>query len=288
MLFCRKIIDMGKYFNIAAAGVLALLMVLLLYQASLTKRYRSLYYKARQNVEAYQAANSDLQETSKLYRMSMDDLRASKDKLDRKILEIVDSLKIKDKRIEGLQYQSSTASRVDTLVFMNTVFVENLKIDTLVGDEWYTMKLHMQYPSEVVVSPTFNSEQYVVINTKIFRKYAVYKGRRFLFFIPASPNIPYTTIYQSLDSSFNTRITIIIKWLLASVTVPNPHSIKYETASDVVLRCGPYFAILFASFLTTGASKFTIAASYPLITDMTDCDKASFLFTASKPLLHVV
>jgi hypothetical protein len=166
MLLCRKIIDMGKYFNIAAAGVLALLMVLLLYQASLTKRYRSLYYKARQNVEAYQAANSDLQETSKLYKMSMDDLRASKDKLDRKILEIVDSLKIKDKRIEGLQYQSSTASRVDTLVFMDTVFVENLKIDTLVGDEWYTMKLHMQYPSEVVVSPTFNSEQYVVINTK--------------------------------------------------------------------------------------------------------------------------
>ena len=166
MFLCRKMTDMGKYFNIAAAGILALLMVLLLYQASLTKRYRSLYYKARQNVEAYQAANSDLQETSKLYRMSIDDLRASKDRLDRKILEIVDSLKIKDKRIESLQYQSSTASRVDTLVFMDTVFVENLKIDTLVGDEWYTLKLHMQYPSEVIVSPTFNSEQYVVINTK--------------------------------------------------------------------------------------------------------------------------
>lgn len=160
---------MEKYLNLSLVGGIGVLLVLLLYQASVTKKYRSLYYKERQNVEAYQSVNSSLQESVIQYRESMDELRASKDALDQKILNIVDSLKIKDKRIKEVQYQTSVIEKTDTLHLRDTVFIDRVSIDTIIGDAWYTMKVGLYHPSKVVVSPSFKSEQYVVIHNS--RKY---------------------------------------------------------------------------------------------------------------------
>lgn len=157
---------MKKYLYIMLASVVLLMVGLLGYQNHEVKKYKSLYDKELQNVEAYRASNSGLEGEIREYKMTMDDLRASKDSIDRKLAKVVDELKIKDKRIEYLQYQTSQASKTDTVKMSDTIFVNDLRVDTLMGDQWYKLRLQLNYPSMIIVTPTFNSEKYVVIDTK--------------------------------------------------------------------------------------------------------------------------
>ena len=130
------------------------------------KKYKNLYYISQQNVEAYQIENSDANNKLRQYQLTIDELRCSNDSIDKKMLKVVDELKIKDKKIEALQYQQSEISKVDTIIFKDTLFQEGIKIDTAIIDPWYSLELSLKYPSEIKVSPTFKNEQYVIINTK--------------------------------------------------------------------------------------------------------------------------
>lgn len=157
---------MKKYLYIVFFTLAVSFIGLFCHQKSELKKYKNLYDKELQNVEAYQAANSGLGDNIRQYQMTMDDLRTSKDSLDRKLVKVVEGLKIKDKKIEYLQYQAKTIHKTDTIQMSDTIFVPEAHVDTLIGDKWYNLKLKLDYPSTIVASPTFNSEQYVVINTK--------------------------------------------------------------------------------------------------------------------------
>jgi hypothetical protein len=148
---------------IAIIGLLFLGGIILFKQY---KKYKNLYYISQQNVEAYQIENSDSNNKLRQYQLTIDELRCSNDSIDKKLLKVVDELKIKDKRIEALQYQQSEISKVDTIIFKDTLFQEGIKIDTAIIDPWYSLELSLKYPSEIKVSPTFKNEQYVIINTK--------------------------------------------------------------------------------------------------------------------------
>lgn len=157
---------MKKYLYIILFTLITFFIGLFIHQKNELAKYKRLYDKELQNVEAYQAANSGLKGSIRQYQMTMDDLKASKDSLDKKLIEVVESLKIKEKRVEYVQYQTKVINKTDTIQLSDTVFVPETHIDTTLGDEWYTMNLKLDYPSKITTSPTFNSEQYVVINTK--------------------------------------------------------------------------------------------------------------------------
>ncbi len=134
-----------------------------------SKKYKELYYKELQNVEAYKNDNSQLKETAIQYQMTIDNLLYSKDSIDQKIVSVMNELKIKDNKVKELQYQLTQATRTDTVRLTDTIFKENTSIDTTFGDKWYNMHLKLQYPSTVITSPTFNSEQFVYIyTTKVY------------------------------------------------------------------------------------------------------------------------
>ena len=157
---------MKKYLYAILLAVILLFAGTYSYQRSELKKYKGLYNKELQNVEAYRLSNSGLEDNIRQYQMTMDDLRASKDSVDRKLTDVIDELKIKDKKIEYLQYQTKTIHKTDTIQVPDTIFVPEAHVDTLLGDKWYSLRLQLNYPSTIVASPTFNSEQYVVINTK--------------------------------------------------------------------------------------------------------------------------
>ena len=157
---------MKKYIYTAIALFLIFLGGLFYYQKIEIEKYKSLYDKELQNVEAYRNSNAGLEGEIREYKMTMDDLRASKDSIDIRLTEVDDELKIKDKKIEYLQYQVKVAHKTDTIQIPDTIFVPEAHVDTLIGDKWYNLRLRLDYPSTIVASPTFNSEQYVVINSK--------------------------------------------------------------------------------------------------------------------------
>lgn len=157
---------MKKYLYLALISIVLFIGVFIAYQRAELAKYKELYSKELQNVEAYRASNSGLEKDIREYAMSIDDLRASKDSLDRKLANTIDQLKIKDKNIEYLQYQVKTIQKTDTIALIDTIFVPETNLDTLLKDKWYSLRLQLNYPSTIVASPSFTSEQHVVINTK--------------------------------------------------------------------------------------------------------------------------
>lgn len=157
---------MKDYGYIIAVSVVLFASGLFLHQRKLIRDYKNLYNKELQNVEAYRIDNSGLKDDARQYQMTIDDLKSSNDSIDKKLVEMVEELKIKSNKIQYMQYQTKTIYKTDTLQLKDTLFLPKAHLDTLIGDKWYSLRLKLDYPSTVVASPVFNSEQYVIINTE--------------------------------------------------------------------------------------------------------------------------
>ena len=157
---------MKDYGYIIAVSVVLFASGLFLHQRKLIRNYKNLYNKELQNVEAYRIDNSSLKDDARQYQMTIDDLKSSNDSIDKKLVEMAEELKIKSNKIQYMQYQTKTIYKTDTLQLKDTLFLPKAHLDTLIGDKWYSLRLKLDYPSTVVASPVFNSEQYVIINTE--------------------------------------------------------------------------------------------------------------------------
>lgn len=157
---------MNKYIFISILALIYLILTVIDCQSNELAKYKSMYEKELQNVEAYKADNSGLEGKIRQYQMTINDLRASKDTLDRKLVEVVDGLKVKDKQIQYLQYQATTAHRTDTISIKDTIFTKEIFLDTVLQDNWYKLQIGLRYPSGIIVSPTFISEKTIVVNSK--------------------------------------------------------------------------------------------------------------------------
>lgn len=157
---------MRKYMYLALILVLSALLVRGYKIYNDAQRYKGLYNKEKQNVEAYENLNSSLNKDIKEFQLTIDELRNSKDSINRELASQIEARKIKDKTVQSIQYTTSIASKTDTIVLTDTIFKRPVDVDTIVGDEWYNLKLGLKYPSTIITQPTFKSEKYVVIHTK--------------------------------------------------------------------------------------------------------------------------
>lgn len=157
---------MRKYIYLSLAVGLAILFGTLFKTCSDLRKYKDLYTRELTNVEAYDRLYSEMEEQIREFKFTMDELRTSKDSINQRLLRTVDSLKIKDKNVQYLQYNTSIIQKTDTIVLQDTIFKKPVDIDTVVGDAWYSMKLGLKYPSTIITEPTFKSEKQVIISTK--------------------------------------------------------------------------------------------------------------------------
>lgn len=119
------------------------------------------------NQKAFIAENSLLKEENRVFKFTIEQLNHYNDSILQKMNEVRKELKIKDKDLKQMQYLLSEAQKKDTVVFRDTLFREpTLKIDTLLGDRWYQMKLGLRYPSTITTEPKFVSEKYIIVNYK--------------------------------------------------------------------------------------------------------------------------
>lgn len=157
---------MKKYIYISLAIGLVILFTALFKTYSDLQKYKELYNRELLNVEAYDRLHSNMEEEIREFKMTIDELRTSKDSINQRLLKTVDSLKIKGKNVQYLQYNTSIIQKTDTIVMQDTIFKQPVDIDTVVGDSWYKMKLGLKYPSTIVTEPSFKSEKQVIISTK--------------------------------------------------------------------------------------------------------------------------
>ena len=135
---------------------------------------------AMANLKAYDKELGYSKEKSTALQLTIDQLKYYQDSIVRKLDETRKDLKIRDKRLQSMQYVESSFTRVDTLVLRDTLFKEPfLALDTLFGDDWYSVRLGLKYPSMIVLSPKFKSEKHIIVSTK---KETVNPPKKFFLF----------------------------------------------------------------------------------------------------------
>lgn len=117
------------------------------------------------NEKAFMMENSILKDKNRVFQLTVEQLEYSNDSLFVKMNEVREELKIKDKDLKQMQYLLSEAQKKDTIVFRDTIFRDPLvRVDTLLGDKWYQLKLGLRYPSTIITEPKFVSEKYIIVD----------------------------------------------------------------------------------------------------------------------------
>lgn len=163
---------------------ISILMVILfvsIYALFSTKRSTDKKWKeAVENIKAYSELFSNSENRNRAFKLTIDQLKNSNDSIFQELNEARKELKVKDSKLKSLQYVSSSFFKVDTITLRDTIFRDShVNIDTLLSDEWYSVKIGLKYPSTVTVEPTFKSIKYIVVSAK---KETVNPPKRFFLF----------------------------------------------------------------------------------------------------------
>lgn len=117
------------------------------------------------NQKAFIAENSSLKEENRVFKFTVEQLNYYNDSILQKMNDVRKELKIKDRDLKQMQYLLSEAQKKDTVIFRDTLFRDPLiKVDTLLGDRWYQMKLGLRYTSTIITEPKFISEKYIIVD----------------------------------------------------------------------------------------------------------------------------
>lgn len=118
------------------------------------------------NNKAYQTELQGAKEESYMYKLSNEQLRYFNDSITQKLKEAREKVKIKEKNVIQYQYINTVTTKIDTVEFTDTIFKNNVSIDTVIGDEWYNVDLKLRFPDSLIMNPKFKNETIVLISSK--------------------------------------------------------------------------------------------------------------------------
>ena len=122
--------------------------------------------EATTNIKACELENSVLKDNTIEFQYTIEQLNHSKDSLNQKINKLRKDLKIKDKDIQKLQYVLSENQKKDSIIIHDTLFIEKVKIDTTLSDNWSKLHLQLEFPNKVVTEYSFKNESLVTTYLK--------------------------------------------------------------------------------------------------------------------------
>lgn len=118
------------------------------------------------NQKAYVKENSILKKDAILFKFTVEQLNYYNDSILSEMKKVQKDLKIKDDQLKAIYYLNSQASKKDTVIFRDTLFRDPyLRIDTIIGDMWYSENLSLRYPDTIITNPKFISDKYIILNT---------------------------------------------------------------------------------------------------------------------------
>lgn len=154
-----------KYIKIIT-GILSLISL----SVYLYAKYNSIINELsilRNNEKAFIFENYNIKNESRVFKLTIDQLEYFNDSLLRELDNVRKELKIKDNKLKQLQYIKSTVSKVDTVIYTDTIFSNSIvELDTVIQDRWYKNELKLKYPNTIIVKPSFISEKFIIINYK--------------------------------------------------------------------------------------------------------------------------
>lgn len=121
---------------------------------------------ATNNNKAYELERDSLKNNVIQFQFTVEQLNHSNDSLLNRLNETRKKLKIKDKEINELQYFASVNSKRDTIYLnhVDTIFQRGVALDTLIGDDWSSLAIHVEYPNLLDVDYSFKNSTIVLMH----------------------------------------------------------------------------------------------------------------------------
>lgn len=160
-------------------GLIVLLVCSLIYMVHQNRTLTAKYETSIENIKAYDSQLSGLNNSNKVFKLTIDQLNYFKDSILIKMNEVRKELNIKDSKIKQMQYQLSHIEKPDSIILKDTIFVESFKLDTIIGDEWANTYLIMKYPNYIKFTPKFKLESFLFVESK---KETVNPPKKFFLF----------------------------------------------------------------------------------------------------------
>lgn len=158
---------MKKYIYIGITVVIVLLALALGYNITNSKSLEKKWKEAIENVKAYSQQYSTSEKNTRALKLSVEQLESSNDSILQELDSARKELKIKNSKLQSLQYVSSSFARADTITLVDTLFKDRgISIDTTLSDEWYSVRVGLSYPSTIAIKPEFKSIKNIVVSTK--------------------------------------------------------------------------------------------------------------------------
>ena len=110
--------------------------------------------------------NNSLKEENRVYKYTVEQLSYYNDSILHKMDSIRHRLDVKNNELVSMQYLQSKAVKRDTIYFNDTVFCNNIMLDTLIRDNWYSIELELQHPNIIYIQPSFTSEKFIITSKK--------------------------------------------------------------------------------------------------------------------------
>lgn len=152
------------YISIAAVFITLSACVAFLYERN--SRLKKKLSESNNNVNAYELFNSELKDSVLVLNYTIDALNNSVDSINQKMNAVRKELRVKDKELESISRLVMTSSKKDTVTLRDTVFMKDMRVDTLLTDNnWYRLALTLEYPNKIAVHPEFNSDTYIIVSS---------------------------------------------------------------------------------------------------------------------------
>lgn len=156
-----------KYICACAITIIIVLTTLLSFNIHSKNSIERKWKDAMENVKSYSEQISNSENKNRAFKVTINQLKCSKDSIFKELNNTRNELSIKDSKLRNLQCISSEFTKADTITLPDTVFNDTqIDIDTLLSDEWYSMKVKMKYPSTVIVKPEFRSIKHIIVSTR--------------------------------------------------------------------------------------------------------------------------
>lgn len=124
------------------------------------------YSTSIENIKAYDAELSGLTNDTKVYKLTIEQLNYFNDSITKKMNEVRKELGIKDSKIKQMQYELSHIGKSDSLTLPDTIFVNSFKLDTIMGDKWFSNRIQLSYPNLISSSVSFKSEKFCFVQLR--------------------------------------------------------------------------------------------------------------------------
>lgn len=147
--------------------ILITLFSTLYIQYNKIQRLNSELSTATANISAYDSQLSKAKGDLMGLRLTVEQLDYFNDSIIIELNETRKKLKIKDKELNSMLYIKETLSKVDTIIFRDTIFREPFfSIDTTLYHPYYTLELGLRYPNKITTKPSFVTEKSIFVADK--------------------------------------------------------------------------------------------------------------------------